>query len=72
MSEIVVDQFDEHVGPVPDVNVDDPTSIFDNYFTPELLLNIVKETNRYAAACIESEEIEIDHQTTSSHWDKHQ
>ena len=65
MSEIVVDEFDEHVGPVSDINVDDPTSVFHHFFTPDLLLMIVQETIRYTAACIEREGEQTGDQTKS-------
>ncbi len=57
-SEITVNPFNEIVGPT--IEVDDPLKQFDMFMTDEMVLMIVEETNRYAAACIERSGKEIE------------
>ena len=49
--DVSVDPFIQPVGPTVPVT-SDPTEVFLQFFTPELIEHIVVETNRYAAECL--------------------
>ena len=51
LTDIVVGPFERDTGPTIPVSPD-PTDMFLRFFTPDLILHITAETNRYAAACL--------------------
>ena len=52
-SEVVVEPFDQQVGPTFSTS-SDPTEMFLAFLTPELIDHIVLETNQYACRCLRS------------------
>ena len=50
-SEVAVEPFIQTTGPTVPIS-SDPTEVFLQFFTPDLIEHIVAETNRYAAECL--------------------
>ena len=51
LAEVVVEPFERDIGPTIPVTAD-PTDMFLQFFTPQLIQHITTETNRYAATCL--------------------